>query len=140
MKYFKDTNTGEVFAYEADGSQDEFIPVHLVAMTPSEVQEHLTPPLTFEQAKSRIIQDVQNLMDSEARLYGYDDIKSAVTYAEEPAVLKFQDEGRGFRAWRSLVWAKCYEILQDFQTGVISEVTTEDVFDELPVLQITYRT
>lgn len=43
MKYFKDTNN-QVYAYEADGSQDAFIPTNLVAMTPEEVQAHLTPP------------------------------------------------------------------------------------------------
>lgn len=139
MKYFKNAQ-GEVFAYEADGSQDEFIPEDLLQMSTQEITEHLNPPKTPEQIKKEIVDSVQAYMDSEARLYGYDDIKSAVTYAEEPAVLKFQDEGKAFRAWRSLVWAKCYEILQDFQSGLISEVTTEDVLDQLPVLQITYRT
>lgn len=51
MKYFKDQD-GRTFAYEADGSQDEFIPDHLIPMTPKEVEAHLNPPLvppTLEQ-------------------------------------------------------------------------------------------
>jgi hypothetical protein len=44
MKYYKNLVTGQVFAFEADGSQDDFIPSNLVAMTPQEVQAHITPP------------------------------------------------------------------------------------------------
>jgi len=54
---------------------------------------------------------VQAHLDAAARAAGYDDIRSVVTYADEPAVPKFQADGQAFRAWRSLVWAKCYELL-----------------------------
>ena len=36
MKYYKDPNTNEIYAYEADGSQDEFIKPGLVAITDDE--------------------------------------------------------------------------------------------------------
>ncbi|AVO53638.1 DUF4376 domain-containing protein [Ectopseudomonas mendocina] len=42
MKYFKDV-AGNVYAFEADGSQDEFIPAGLAAMTGAEIEEHLNP-------------------------------------------------------------------------------------------------
>ena len=45
MKYYKDTN-GEVFAFEADGSQDYLIDPSLVLMTQAEVNLHLNPPKT----------------------------------------------------------------------------------------------
>ncbi|MGP5893650.1 hypothetical protein ACTXY8_22690 [Pseudomonas aeruginosa] len=54
MKYFKSEN-GEVYAYEADGSQDEYIKPGLVSMTEAEVQAHLNPPipsLTREQIEA----------------------------------------------------------------------------------------
>lgn len=44
MKYYKDTETGEVYAYEADGSQDEFIKHGLELMTQEEIHAHLNPP------------------------------------------------------------------------------------------------
>lgn len=44
MKYYRDQKTGEVFAYEADGSQDEYIKPNLSPMTDAEVQAHLNPP------------------------------------------------------------------------------------------------
>lgn len=43
MKYMKRPSTGEVFAYEADGNQDEFIPDGLTAMSEQEVNAHLNP-------------------------------------------------------------------------------------------------
>lgn len=45
MKYYRDPNTSEIFAYEADGSQDEHIKQGLIRMTDAEVQAHLNPPL-----------------------------------------------------------------------------------------------
>jgi hypothetical protein len=47
MKYYKSL-TGEVFAYEQDGSQDDFILPDLIPMTSEEVQAHLNPPVTPE--------------------------------------------------------------------------------------------
>jgi hypothetical protein len=140
MKYFKNEETGEVFAYETDGSQDEFIPEDLVQMTQEEVDLHLNPELTIPQKIQLIQSEIQKHMDEVARNYGYDDIKSAVTYAEEPSVLKFQDEGKAFRAWRSLVWAKAYELVGEFESGLRTTMTTEEVLLELPNLNITYTT
>lgn len=43
MKYLKDPDNGEVFAFAADGTQDEFIAKHLIPLTPAEVAQHLSP-------------------------------------------------------------------------------------------------
>lgn len=43
MKFLKDPVSGQVFAFEADGSQDDAIPEHLAPMTESEVVAHLNP-------------------------------------------------------------------------------------------------
>jgi hypothetical protein len=50
---------------------------------------------------------VQAHLDAAAQARGYDDIRSAVSYAEEPEVFAFMEEGRLFRRWRSKVWATC---------------------------------
>lgn len=39
MKYYKDPNTNEVYAYESDGSQDEYIKNGLKAITKAEADE-----------------------------------------------------------------------------------------------------
>ena len=42
MKYFKNP-TGEVYAFEADGSQDDLITDEFVAMSADEIDRHLNP-------------------------------------------------------------------------------------------------
>lgn len=56
MKYFKDPKSGDVYAYEADGSQDEWIKDGLLAMTDAEVTEHLrqsSPGLSREEVHAQ---------------------------------------------------------------------------------------
>lgn len=75
---------------------------------------------------------VQVYMDDKAKAYGYDDIKSAVTYAEEPRVAKFQLEGQAFRAWRSAVWDYCYTQMDAVMAGTRAAPTAEQLIAELP--------
>lgn len=48
MKYFK--KNGVVFAFEADGSQDELITEDFVAMTAEEIAAHTNPPAGIPQS------------------------------------------------------------------------------------------
>lgn len=43
MKYFRDA-AGRIYAFEADGSQDAFIPAGLTAISAEEVQDLTRPP------------------------------------------------------------------------------------------------
>lgn len=95
-----------------------------------------TPPRepSFEERLAALRDRVQAHLDATARACGYDDMKTAVTYAEEPAVPKFQNEGRALRAWRSLVWDACYALLARVQAGEAEEPTPEALADLLPRL------
>ena len=53
MKYFKDLNNS-VFAYEEDGSQDEFISPSLIAITEEEAESLRVPKFTAEQMWNEI--------------------------------------------------------------------------------------
>lgn len=54
MKYYKDENN-QVWAFEADGSQDAYIPLHLTPITIEEADElRKPPPLTPEQLQEQI--------------------------------------------------------------------------------------
>ncbi|MFL9669753.1 hypothetical protein WIX39_022610 [Variovorax sp. AB1(2024)] len=88
---------------------------------------------TTEDEKKRLVSAVQKYMDTMAQGFGYDNINSAVTYAEEPAVQKFQEEGRAFREWRSVVWARCYELFDDVQYGRRSTPTEQELIALLPL-------
>lgn len=84
--------------------------------------------------KNGLITAAQSHMDSTAQSSGYDDIKTACTYADEPAVPKFQAEGQAFRAWRSLVWAYCYAQLDAVTAGERMVPTADVLIGELPKL------
>lgn len=66
MKYFLDSN-GEVFAYEEDGSQDEFIG-NKKPVTIEEVEKILNPPPTQEEKIAAAYAEKQRLID-EANAY-----------------------------------------------------------------------
>lgn len=65
---------------------------------------------------------VQAHLDAAAQMRGYDDIRSAVSYADEPEVFAFMEEGRLFRRWRSRVWAKCIALQSEGAAGTVEEL------------------
>lgn len=99
-----------------------------------DIAKHPFPPPTPAEIEAAKVATVQLHMDKAARAYRYDNITTAITYAEEPAVPKFQAEGQAFRAWRSLVWAKCYAILDEVNDGLRGIPTDEELISELPAL------
>lgn len=92
-------------------------------------------PLTPEQIMARLKARVQLWLDEQARALGYDDIKSAITYAEEPAVPKFQQEGQALRRLRSLAWARYYEIMDPVKAGQRPIPTEEELIAEMEALK-----
>lgn len=79
---------------------------------------------------------VQAKLDGAAIAARYDSIATAVSYAEEPAVAKFQNDGIAFRAWRSKVWAYAYEQLALVLSGGREQPTVEAFLLELPALEL----
>lgn len=94
------------------------------------------PAPTPAQIQANKVAVVQKHMDDAARALNYDDIATACTYADEPAVTKFQTEGLAFRAWRSEVWATCYVILDEVNDGSRAIPTDEELLAELPELAL----
>lgn len=94
------------------------------------------PPPTQDQQIRVYEKAVQLHMDSAAKAHGYDNIATAVSYADEPAVSKFQREGKAFREWRSFVWAHCYDQLAKYNAGEIEKPTVDQLVAGLPVLVI----
>lgn len=77
------------------------------------------------QRQAALVAAVQAHLDATARGLGYDSIHAAATYADEPAVPRFQAEGRALRAWRSQVWDACHAILAGVVNGVITDEPAE---------------
>jgi hypothetical protein len=94
------------------------------------------PQVSPEALQASLVSTVQGLMDTKAQGYGYDSVTTAVTYADEPAIPKFQEEGQAFRAWRSQVWASAYSILGEVQAGHRSFPTVAEVPSLLPAFPL----
>ena len=132
MKHFK-TPAGEIRAIDKD--QESLIQNDWIEIQEADLHselEKLKPELTYEEKVEAYRSAVGGHIDSQAQSLGYDNVATAVTYADEPAVPKFQQEGLALRAWRSQVWASCYSILADVEAGNRPEPTLEDLIAELP--------
>jgi hypothetical protein len=94
------------------------------------------PAPTLQQVLASYEAAVQKHMNEVANQYGYDDVYTAISYATEPIVQKFQTEGIAFREWRSLVWAYCIQVQDDClaEPPVRTPPTPEDLILELPEL------
>lgn len=81
---------------------------------------------------------IQSWMDGEAMKLGYDSILSVCSYINTGNP-KFDAEGEGFRQWRSAVWARGYELIDEVIAGQ-REVPDDpaDVIALLPELVIVY--
>ena len=72
---------------------------------------------TRDQLTARLRAEVEGVLNSRAQFYGYQNMLEACTYADEPAVPKYQLEGRALRRWRSLVWYWFEQQLATTQPG-----------------------
>lgn len=92
------------------------------------------PPPTPDQIKAALVAAVQAHLNATAAAYGYDNIYTACTYADEPSVALFQAEGQALRAWRSLVWAHCHQVMADVMAEKRAVPSAEELIAELPAL------
>ena len=90
MKYYKKDN--EVYAFEDDGSQDEYITQDMVRMTSSEVDKHLNPKkyMTDEQLYEIYVKSLRPLTRRQFRLALLDvglldDLETAISNIEDTA-------------------------------------------------------
>ena len=96
------------------------------------------PEPTAEELQKQLTDVVQHVLDSKAQELNYDSCLSVCSYIDT-GVDKFDAEGKSFRAWRSAVWAKGYEILAEVQEGKREIPTEEELIAELPKLVINYN-
>lgn len=85
---------------------------------------------------------VQKMLDEAAFALGYTGdneqvsgaCNSVCTYFDT-GVEKFDKEGRQFRRWRSAIWARGYELLDEVKAGKRAVPTPEELPDLLPKLE-----
>lgn len=97
------------------------------------------PTIEEQQAfiQKQLTDAVQHVLDAKAQELNYDNCLSVCSYIDT-GVAKFDAEGKAFRAWRSAVWAKGYEILAQVQSGERAIPTEAELIAELPRLVINY--
>jgi len=78
---------------------------------------------------------VQQVLDTNARRFGYDGILSAASYAGDDNTT-FNSQGTALKKWRSDVWAACYGALAQVQAGTLAQPTTQALVDMLPTCPI----
>lgn len=93
MKYYKHDNI--VYAFEADGSQDEYITPHMVKMTDLEVDKHVNPKnyLTEEQKYQHYLRSLKPITRKQFKLGLLDEglldsLELAISNIEDPLVKK----------------------------------------------------
>lgn len=77
---------------------------------------------------------VQAMLDEAAKALGYDSCLSVCSYIDT-GVEKFDKEGVQFRRWRSAIWARGYELLDEVKAGVRPVPTPEELPDLMPKLE-----
>lgn len=77
---------------------------------------------------------VQAFMDQTAKSNGYENLISAISYADEEAVPSFQQDGKDFRAWRSLVWQYVYAELALWHDEPERASSLLELLQDLPAL------
>ena len=106
------------------------LPTGSVAITDEQVAEARRP--SSGETLVAFTTAIQNHVDAVAQAWGYDNVYTAATYADEPAVKVFQDEGKALRAWRSRVWAAARQTLADVQSGKQPAPTINELIASLP--------
>ena len=69
---------------------------------------------------------IQNYLDEKAISLGYDNCLSICSY-EGSGVQKFEDEAHAFKLWRSDVWNKGYEILEECLSGTRKILSADEL-------------
>jgi len=103
------------------------------------LSEAPTPEVSEEVIQAVIARyeySVQTAMDSAAKQRGYDSLFTAISYAEEPAVPRFQADGQAFRRWRSLVWDYAHTELNAVMAGQKPQPDLDSFLADLPVLEL----
>lgn len=128
MQNYKDLS-GKVHELPSEDYAN-LLPPGCVKITPEEADIIANPPLTLDQITKQFSISIQTLLDQEAQAKGYDSILSACSYAYPGN--SFQAESQSFVAWRSAVWAYCYQEMDKVKNGTRPVPTIEQIISELP--------
>lgn len=142
MKYYKN-KLNQIYAYDDNISQvmlNEFIAKHNLTPLNKKELETLNKPKEQDKLtslKEQFINAIDEVLNSEARKHGYDDIKSARSYVGYENA--FRVESEAFGKWSANVWQWGYTLLESIKNGEVDINTLElsQVLKDMPKLEIT---
>lgn len=91
-------------------------------------------PPTTEQRIAVLLAHVDAHLNAGAALRRYDSIITAALRAGYPG--PFHDEGVAYATWMDATYARCYEILAQWEAGDIEEPTAAELIGMLPALEL----
>ena len=80
-----------------------------------------------EQTIASCVTSAQARLDALAKLWGYDSILSAASYANSTTA-RFKAESLALIAWRDAVWLFAYQLLDDINSGIKSAPSSAGEF------------
>lgn len=103
------------------------------------------PSPTEEEIKKEYIKFIQKYLDETAYAYGYTGSNETLEGAclsvcsyMDTGIQKFDDEGKAFRKWRSVVWDTGFKILESVKSDKMEIPSKEELIEMLPKLEIIY--
>lgn len=131
MKYYKDENN-QVYAYEADGSQDEYIKSDLIPISVEEADELCKPPaLTQEEQFEAVRVALQSAIDDKAKSFNFSSGNALMLYAG--FTNPFQTLAQQFAVWEASVWFEAETYRQEVIAGTKPMLTPEEAVAIMPV-------
>ena len=124
-KYEKDKNVSIVGDYNNDAEIQEWI------VNGGIVEPEFTEAELLTQAQEELSNAVQSHLDSKAREFRYDDMKSARSYAGYTNA--FQAEAISLGQWASECWVYAGQVEADVLAGTRTMPTPTELIAELPV-------
>lgn len=125
MKYFKDKD-GSVYAFEDDGSQDEFITPTMKKMTNSQIDRHLNPQKYLNDEEKNLIY-LQSLRPLTRRQFMLALLENDLDEAVETAIDNIQDAKQ--RKQMSIEY-KDAQTFERFSASILTMATLINLDDE----------
>lgn len=145
MQNYQDTKGGIHALSDTDIANGglNLLPNGYISISPEQAFIILNPALNTTEQQKNIEIEIQKALDINAQACGYDDIKSACTYAStmpwvpdtDPHFAmceKFRRQGNYAQNRMSLTWAMCYAYLATVQAGVNPMPTPSEAVAMMP--------
>lgn len=134
MKHYIDRKTNQLFAFEADGSQDDLISENLEALTDQEADAIRNPQLSpleaMQQAAEQVRIALQAEIDKKAKSIGFSSGNALMLYAG--FTNGFKAIAVKFATWEASVWIAADAYKEQVVAGTSPMLTPDQAIALMP--------